>query len=534
LALAAAGGRLETHVFIDERSASFAALGCARATGKPAVLVCTSGTATANFFPAVQEAHHGRVPLLVLTADRPPELRHTGANQTIDQVKLYGDAVRWFVEVGVPDEATPPSYWRSLAGRAWARAVGSPPGPVHLNLSFREPLVGAPDDPLPEPYPGRADGAPWTRVDAGPAVLDGRKLEHLAERLGRAGRGAIVAGAGLDDGGGLVRLAERLGWPLLADPLSNARYGSSAISTYDGLLRVETFADSHTPDLVVRAGALGISKSLKSFVAGAPEQILIDPDGWWLDPDRSVNEVVTAGTSDLADALCDILPPSPSSEWLEDWLAAEGRARSALDEALSQGSLTEPRVARDLIAAISEGSDLVVAASMPFRDVEAFGAPRSGIRFLGNRGANGIDGFIGTCVGAATTSGRPTFALSGDLSLLHDQDALIGARERKVDLTIVVIDNDGGGIFSFLPQAALPEHFEKVFGTPHGLDLADLARLYGVNHERIESPGDLQSSARRAPQGVTIVEVRTDRADNVEVHRRLNHAIRATVSSPDP
>jgi hypothetical protein len=168
-------------------------------------------------------------------------------------------------------------------------------------------------------------------------------------------------------------------------------------------------------------------------------------------------------------------------------------------------------VARDLIAAISEGSDLVVAASMPFRDVEAFGAPRSGIRFLGNRGANGIDGFIGTCVGAATTSGRPTFALSGDLSLLHDQDALIGARERKVDLTIVVIDNDGGGIFSFLPQAALPEHFEKVFGTPHGLDLADLARLYGVNHERIESPGDLQSSARRAPQGVTIVEVRTDR-----------------------
>ena len=509
---------------LDERSAAFIALGIGRATGVPSVVLSTSGTAAANFFPAVQEASLGRVPLLVLTADRPPELRDTGANQAIDQIKLYGAAVRWFAEVGAP-EALPTSvpYWRSTAARAVAESTGSPPGPVHLNLAFREPLVPlGPETEAPLELEGRPDGAPWTEFAAGRRTFDSEALEGILEDLSDA-RGLVVAGAGSFPDVPALQFAERLGWPLLADPLSNLRSDERVVSTYDSLLRHRSFSDSHRPEVVLRIGALGISKALAVLLARCDYQILVDADGAWLDPDRSVALIVSADPRDFFEQLMkeDLRPADPG--WLEGWRSADRIARETVDTELDGGGLSEPRVARDVVAALPDGSSLLVGASMPFRDVEWFSAPRTGVRFFGNRGVNGIDGFVSTALGIAHASEGPMYGLCGDLSLLHDQNGFMTAARYEGDLTFVVVNNDGGGIFSFLPQAQLPEHFEVLFGTPQGIDFAKFAALHDCVHVLATTPEELTTALK--PAGVQLVEVRTDRAENVRVHKALNEAV---------
>ncbi|HWH33331.1 MAG TPA: 2-succinyl-5-enolpyruvyl-6-hydroxy-3-cyclohexene-1-carboxylic-acid synthase, partial [Egibacteraceae bacterium] len=521
-----ADGRVRLHVRVDERSAAFLALGLAKASGRPAAVLCTSGTAAANFHPAVLEAHESRVPLLVLTADRPPELRGTGANQTTDQVKLYGQAVRWFCEVGVPEaRAGMVAYWRATACRAWAEAAGSPAGPVHLNVALREPLTPEPGDAeFPEPLDGRADGAPWVAVESRTTVPDADLVEDLAARAASVMRGALVVGETSADPYELVAFADRLGWPVIAEAHSGARQGPSAVAMYHHLLSDPSFADAHRPDFVVRVGRTGLSRPLEAWLRTAGWHTLIDRDAAWLDPGRSVSEIIVAEPGQLLGmvgaALADLESDDGVEDWNASWGAADRRARDAVNQALDAEGLTEPRVARDVAASLPPGATLVVGSSMPIRDLDQTMAPRGDVRVLANRGVSGIDGFVSTAVGVALAAG-PAVALCGDLSLLHDANGLLGA---DADLTLVVVNNDGGGIFSFLPQARHPDGFERLFGTPHGADLEALARAYGAAYTRVTAPGELRDLVA-APRGVRLAEVRTDRAANVALHQRLRDAV---------
>ena len=515
---------IRLHICIDERSAAFMAFGIARESTQPAIVLSTSGSATANFHPAIVEADASRIPMIVVTADRPPELRGTGANQTIDQVKMYGNAVRWFCELGVPEEREgAPPYWRSVACRAYAEAVGGPRGPVHLNVPMREPLVPE-GDGYPFDLSGRPDGKRWTRVSRPRAIPPPEVMSSLAGKIASTERGLVVAGDGpvVPE---VAAFAERAGYPLLAEPLSNLRYGAAAIGSYDAMLR-SSWAQDRKPDIVVRVGRVAVSKSLARFLGPDVTQILIDPDGAWLDPARTTSWIIAA---DAAEVVSDLGNRGLDSDWAREWLEADAKTRVALDATLdADEEPSEPRVARDLVASVPDGSRLVVASSMPVRDLDSFMAPRTGITVFGNRGASGIDGFVSTTLGIASASDAPTFALAGDLSMLHDQNGLLGANDRGLDCTFVVLNNDGGGIFSFLPQARFPEHFERVFGTPHGINFERFAALYEVDYQRVEKAGELAAALDGG--GVRLVEVRTDRVANVKIHRRAWSAVEAALT----
>ena len=518
-----ADDRIVVHVFLDERSASFCALGIGRATGVPAVVVTTSGTAAAECHAAVLEASHGRVPLLVCTADRPPELQGVGAPQTVDQVGLYGRAVRWAAEPGVPDPATA-GTWRSLGSRAVAEATGARPGPVHLDLAFRDPLVGEPGD-LP---PGREDGAPWHRI--WPLRWPG-SVEAVAATL-RSPRGLIVAGAGASRAG-VAQLAQATGWPVLADPLSGCRV-PGAVSAFDPILRVRAFAEAHRPDVVVRVGALPASKVLGEWLASAGARVvLLERAGAFLDPDRLAADIVPGGVAVLAD-LARRLEGIGDPSWGAAWQTADDAAQGAIARVLAgREEVTEPAVARSLLAALPDGATLVVSSSMPVRDLEWYAAARDGVRVVANRGANGIDGVVSTAVGVALATGGPTALLIGDLALLHDTGGLLGLAERGVDLAIVVIDNRGGGIFSFLPQArSLPApRFERLLATPHEVDLPSLVAVYGLPALRVHDADGLVPALTAAVHtpGPLVVVAPTDRAANVAVHDELHAAVATAV-----
>jgi len=512
LALAlAADDRVALHVHHDERSGSFLALGLAAATRRPVAVLVTSGTAVVQLHAAVVEADLAGVPLLVCTADRPPELRHVAAPQTVDQDHLFGRSVRWFVDAGVP-EALAAGTWRSLAARAWASATAAWPGPVQVNLPFREPLVGRAGT-LP---PARADG-PWHR-----RVAAGREAPVLDGSVASA-RGVVVAGRGVAEPDAVVALAEDLGWPLLADPTSGCR-GRSSVAAFDALLRTP-FADRVRPDVVIRVGGLPASKVLGQWLGScAAHEVVVAPSPWWPDPART------------AALLLDEVPVAPAGhrpvpEWRAAWAAADELAQAAIDGVLAGEPLSEPGVARHLTATLPPGAALVASSSMPVRDVEWFGVPRPDLRVLSNRGANGIDGVVSTAVGVAAAGIRTTL-LIGDVAFLHDSNGLLGLADRGLDLTVVVLDNDGGGIFSFLPQRDQlpPERFERLFGTPHGLDLVALSRAYGVEAEAVTSVDQL---AWRP--GCRVLVVPGDRDGNVALHRRLDQAVLDAVigASPD-
>jgi 2-succinyl-5-enolpyruvyl-6-hydroxy-3-cyclohexene-1-carboxylate synthase len=516
LALHAASraGRLGLHVRIDERSAAFLALGLAKQSGRPVAVVCTSGTAAANFHPAVVEAHEAGVPLMVLTADRPPELRGTGANQTIDQVKLYGAAVRWHCEVGAPeDRPGMVAYWRSLASRAWAAARAPDPGPVHLNVAFREPLIPAGDDePWCEPLDGDLTGA-WTKVRA---ATPGSVLHVPPTR-----RGVLVVGDGAVNVKRYVAAASMAGWPVLSEPTGNARYGDHAMSSFHFLLGVPEFVERHRPEVIVTLGKPGLSRPLLSFLRRADEHIVVAPAlARWPDPVRSATQVAQEA---------EIPVVAGDDAWLKSWRAADDAAAAAVDAVLDGAAeVTEPRLARDLVAVLPGRALLLAASSMPIRDLDQVMRPRRGVRIIANRGASGIDGLVSTAIGAALAHAGPAYALLGDLAFLHDQNGLVlGPEDARPDLAIVVVNNSGGGIFSLLPQAALPGPFERVFGTPHQVDLAHLAAAHGLPYTRVETMGELPKAL--AGEGLRLVEARTDRAANAALHARLREAAHASV-----
>jgi 2-succinyl-5-enolpyruvyl-6-hydroxy-3-cyclohexene-1-carboxylate synthase len=545
----AEGGDLRLHVRIDERSAAYLALGLAKASGRPAAVLCTSGTAAASFHPAVIEASESCVPLLVLTADRPPELRGTGANQAIDQIKLYGDAVRWFAEAGVPeDRPGQVGYWRSLACRAWgsaAGAAGGAAGPVHLNLAFRDPLV--PDGDLAAPD-GRPGGAPWIRF-AAPAAAPADPPGAL--ELPWAERGLVVAGDGYRDATPLLALAAAAGWPVLAEPSSGARRGPDALSAYQYLLATPGFMAAHRPDVIVTAGRPGLSRAQTALlrgVAGPHEPgfrhvVIPTQPGRWDDPARTATDVAAAVR--LAPGSAPSRAPGQPTDWQRAWRDADAAARRAADAVLdaepgpAEPALSEPRLARDLAAALPDGALLWAASSLPIRDLDQQMAPRTGLRVLASRGASGIDGTTSAAIGAAlahqAAGGGPAVALIGDLALLHDSAGLFtGPDEPRPDLCLVVVNNDGGGIFSTLEQASFPGSFERVFGTPHGAGVAQLAAAAQLPYQGIGRPAELAGAL--AGSGLRVVEVRTSRDAGAALRGRLQQAVASAlaVSPPAP
>jgi 2-succinyl-5-enolpyruvyl-6-hydroxy-3-cyclohexene-1-carboxylate synthase len=500
---------LATWSHVDERVAGFFALGVAKHSGRPAAVACTSGTAAAHYLPAVIEAHEARVPLIVLTADRPPELREVGAGQTIDQLKLYADAAKWFFEVGTHPATTERLRWiRQLAFRAYETAVSGRPGAVHLNFALREPLVL--DGPLP---PADEAGEPARRVRAR------RTPAPPAVELEVGERAIVVAGRherhdGLADA--LAAAAAALGAPLLADPLSGARRGPAAVAHYDALLRDAGFADGHRPDMVVRVGDLPTSKPLRQWLAGldSAHQVAFDPEGAWQDPAAAVAEVLDADPAAWARSVA--LPPRRSA-WLDGWRDADAAAAEAIAATLGE-EISEPGVARALAALPGEVT-VFTASSMPVRDVEGFwpvsAAPP---RVLAHRGANGIDGTLAAAFGAAAAGGRVVVHL-GDVALAHDLGALLSASRLSLALTVVLVDNGGGGIFDFLPVATQTDVYEEHVATPTGLDAERVAALFGLDYERVDELGAI----REAPG--TLLHVRTDRAENLALHRRLQEAV---------
>jgi 2-succinyl-5-enolpyruvyl-6-hydroxy-3-cyclohexene-1-carboxylate synthase len=519
--------RIRCWSHVDERCAAFFALGAAKASGAPVAVTCTSGTAAANFTPAVIEAHEARVPLIVLTADRPPELRDVGAGQAIDQLKLYGDAARWFFELDL-SEATPDRlrWMRTLACRAYWTSLSDRPGPVHLNLPLREPLVL--DEELPPDDTGRESGRPYVDFDQ-PRGLAGSPGRHPF------GRVVIVAGRQERDPEAAERLdhfASQARIPVLADPLSGARRGSGAIAHYDLLLREPAFADAHRPEFVIRVGDLPTSKPLRQWLASLQTaQISLDPEGAWHDPDAVVGLRVRASSTALLDALAQGEIEPAESDWLASWRAADDAADRAIDASLGP-ALSEPLVARRLGEWLPPEATLFAASSMPIRDLESFLGVRSDSpRVLSNRGANGIDGTVSCAFGAAAAGDGPVVLLIGDVALAHDIGGLLAARRLELALTIVLLNNDGGGIFHFLPVASQTDAFEEHVATPHGLDFSIAAALYGCDYARPADAEDLRMTLERAlgGSGTTIVEIRTDRHENVALHRRIADAVRSSL-----
>ena len=522
LAAAEAAGRLRLHVRIDERTAAFLALGLARASGRPVPVLTTSGTATAHLHAAVLEAAHSGVPLLALTADRPPELRGTGANQTVDQPGLYGGAVRWAVDVGVPEagrEEPQNRYWRSLVSRALAVARGDlsgDPGPVHLNLALREPLLpdGEPPATLDRPWAGRPGGAPWTAV---PAAPEPAPLSTVARP-----RTLVVAGDGAPDGG---RHAAGLGLPVVAEP-SSGLWTGEALRGGVLLLGSPDWLAAHRPERVVVVGRPTLSRPVAALLADPAVDVeTVTGTPRWADAGRS-SGAVRLGSRAPAEG-----GGPADGGWLAGWRSAADRVGTAVDAELdAMPGLTAARLARDVVAALPAGALFVLGSSTPVRDVDRLAVPRGDVRVLANRGVAGIDGTVSTAVGAALVHGGPAFALMGDLTFLHDLTGLlVGEGEPVPDLTVVVPDNDGGGIFAQL-EPGRPEHsagYRRVFGTPHGRDLVAVAASLGWAASRVTSPDELGPALSAG--GPRVVVVRTDQRAEAALATRLREVAAAAL-----
>jgi 2-succinyl-5-enolpyruvyl-6-hydroxy-3-cyclohexene-1-carboxylate synthase len=552
--------RLWMH--LDERSAAFFALGLAKALRQSVALVCTSGTAAANFLPAVVEAFYARVPLVVLTADRPHELRDAGAPQTIDQIRLFGSHVKWFVDLAEP-EATPDQlrYVRTVACRAVATAQRGPAGPVHLNCPYREPLI---------PVPGaeralsdqRPDGRPYVAVTPGLRLPDTGLVTALAADLQATRRGLIVCGPQDDPAlaQAVTKLAGALGYPILADPLSGVRHGrhdrTLVLDCYDAFLRDSAFVERFAPQVVLRFGAMPTSKPVLLYLQRhhGCRQIVVDGDGGWNEPTLLATDVIHAdgrllcealvaamsgpreqraadqggtfsASSEAAESSADQRPAADQSAWVAVWRAADQLAREAIATRLAVlDELFEGKVFAELAELLPAGTVLYTGNSMPVRDLDTFfpGGERPA-RILANRGANGIDGVVSSALGASAAAAEPVVLVIGDLSFYHDSNGLLAAMRHRLNLTIVLLNNDGGGIFSFLPQAAHPEHFETLFGTPHGLDFRPLAEMYGARFTRVATWDAFRAAVRGgiAAGGLCVVEVPTKRDRNVTLHREL-------------
>ena len=542
IAALAANERARNLVHFDERGTAFAALGYARATGRPAAWITTSGTAVANGLPAVVEAAIDGVPMILLTADRPPELRQTGANQTIDQPDIFGDYVRWRFDLPAPDAAIDPAMVLTTVDQTVYRARRAPSGPVHLNLMFREPFLPEDgDEPLAAPVRWRESDEPYTRYAATRPAVDLDEVERLREELRPVKKGLVVAGRlpSRKQGEAALQLAESLGWPLLPDVGSQIRLGTHADSLvphYDALLASERFEEAHAPEAVLHVGGRAVSRRLEQFLAGShPDPyVVVRENPFRLDPGHRVTHSVEADVLELCAALAKVAggDARADSSWTESWRKASERVDGYLDRASAEAKeLNEPLVARLISQQIPEEHAFVVASSMPVRDLDTYAATDGAcVPVAANRGASGIDGTVATAVGFARGSGRPLTLLIGDLALLHDLNSL--AMLRGLPVVVVVLNNDGGAIFSFLPIARHKTFFEPYFGTPHGVSFEHAAAMFDLEYENPRTVPEFVETYRAAcaQDAPTLIEVRTDREENVALHRRLLEELSAEVS----
>jgi len=539
---------MRVWTLIDERSAAFFGLGLAKAIRAPVAMLSTSGTAAANFFPAVIEARYGRTPLVVLTADRPHELRDTGANQTIDQIRLYGAHVKWFVDMALPEASDAAlRVVRAIACQAVAAALDGPPGPVHLNVPLREPLVPSPrPGELPpvgerhrEAWEGRDAGRPYVATGRAPRTPSLEAARALARDLRSAPHGVVICGPQDDPAfpDAVTKLAAAFQFPVLADPLSQVRCGphnrSFVIDAYDAMLRVPAIAGGLAPDVIVRFGGTPASRPLADYLTrhGGARQVVVDESPMWTDPPRLAAEVVQANARLTCEAVLAATPVGVArdSEWASRWQRLSARATQAIRDRLAP--LAEPfegKVFARLSEALPDGATLYVGNSMAVRDLESFfsGTSRR-LRFAGNRGASGIDGVVSSALGFAAAGGGPVVLVLGDLAFYHDMNGLLAAKLHRLEATILVLNNDGGGIFSFMPQAAYPEYFQQLFGTPIGLDFHHAADMYDASFARVDAWASFDDAIGRgvASHGLSIVEMRTDRARNVDLHRQVWAAV---------
>ncbi|MCH8160849.1 MAG: 2-succinyl-5-enolpyruvyl-6-hydroxy-3-cyclohexene-1-carboxylic-acid synthase [Chloroflexi bacterium] len=551
------GVRVWTH--LDERSAAFFALGMAKSLREPVAMLSTSGTAAVNFAPAVVEAYFARVPLIVLTADRPPELRDVGSNQTIDQVRLFGSHVKWSIDMMLP-ETSPEAlrYARAVACRAPAIARADAAGPVHINFPFREPLIPAADGlsserngtDIAEPAPF-AQPVPFTKIEDVSRHPEPTSLAPLASELLRMERGLIICGPQDDHGfpEAVARLADELNVPILADALSQVRcgphHGPLIIDAYDAFLRSDDISRSLAPQLLLRFGAAPTSKPLLLYLQrhAASRQVLIDSGDGWRDPALTADQQIRSDPRLFCEALSEALrsseptrPEREASDWTARWQEMNRNARAALTRRLEEeDGCSEPGVFGELASLLPAGTTLFAGNSMPVRDLDTFfGGSTLPLRFLANRGASGIDGVVSSALGASAVSSEPLVLVIGDLSFYHDMNGLLAAKRHDLNATIVLLNNDGGGIFSFLPQAEQSEHFEELFGTPHGLDFRHAAEMYGLAYRRVEGPDQFRASVRESigAPGVHLIEVRTDRRANALLHEKLWEAASSAARAP--
>ncbi len=532
---------IKVYSHIDERSAAFFALGLALAGDRPVALVCSSGTATANFYPAIIEAHYSRVPLLVLTADRPPELRETGANQTVDQVKLYGDHVRWAVDVTLP-EAQPAAVTlrsiRTLAARAYAVANGTAngiaKGAVHLNFPFRKPLepIPVPSDDTRVPA-GRVDAKPFTRITRGELLSSADQLETLVNVIRQAKRGAFYVGsrAGDNVAAGLIPLAESVQFPIFADALSNVRFALETKDSawvfggHDTFLRADKTLPS--PDVVIQIGGMPTSQALDDWLNTDTTEYraLISAHGMWTDPNHRIDDFIVTDPVELIGTLAQTLDDvefERDTNWIERVRANEGAVWDAVDQE-ADGDYFDGMIVADVIDLLPRNAVVFVANSLPVRHLEQFARPNAkGITVYCNRGASGIDGTVSSALGvAAANRNRPLALITGDLAFYHDMNGLLAIKRCGVNFTSVVINNDGGGIFYRLPVNQFDPPFTELFVTPHGMTFEGAAMQYGLDYTRVSDRAAFRTAFAQALQAQisqdksTILEVPTDfRADD--------------------
>jgi len=530
---------------VDERGTAFGALGWGRAAGTPAAWITTSGTAVANGFPATVEASVDGVPMVLLTADRPPELRDTGANQTIDQVKIFGDYVRYQVDVPVPTASIDPAYVLTTVDQAVHRAQRGPPGPVHLNCSFRKPLEPVGEgvaDPHPEPVEAWADGdTPFTSYPTPHAQPSFAALDALADRLDDVDRGLVVAGRLRTDAEARAvrRLCDRVGWPVVPDLTSRLRLGRQAPLTVphaDLVLTNDRARRRLRPDAVLHVGGRVVSKRLRLFLREAAPSLraVVRPSPARVDPDHRVTHHFEAAVEPFVDEMIGRLGERERTAWSAAWTTAGDRVATVLDDHLTTDELTEPALAALLTRHVPPTHTLVTGNSMPVRDVNRHastdGPP---VPAYANRGASGIDGTVATAAGIARGHDAPVTLLIGDLALWHDLNSLALLREQPV--VVVVVNNDGGGIFHFLPIREHESVFEPYFTTPQGRTFEEVAATFGLPYTQPDGPGAFRAAYQEActRAGPSLIEVQTDREANRSVHDRIERRVAEEVGALD-
>lgn len=529
---------LNLHIHIDERSAAFFALGIAKASNRPVAMLCTSGTAAANYFPAIVEAKYARVPLIVLTADRPHELREVGAPQAIDQIHLYGKHVKWFADMALPEKSDEMiRYARTVCARAVAISTQAPSGPVHLNFPFREPLIPQLDEKLFQ-LTERPKG--YINVQNGDLTINNHAMEEIAKKLNGYNKGIIVCGNIVDEqfAEAVTSLAATLKFPILADPLSQLRSGKHSseyiIESYDTFLRNDDAKSFLKPEVILRFGAMPVSKALTNFLKEnhGVDQYVIDGGGGWRDPAAISTDMIFCNETIFCETLLKNTETKSLTGFFDNWKEINERTKESMLHIRDSSVLSESKLFYQLADTLPEGATLFVGNSMPIRDLDSFFLSNDkSIKVMGNRGANGIDGTVSTALGAAMYS-KPLYLVLGDLTFFHDLNGLIAAKLYQIDIHIILINNNGGGIFSLLSQAEYPKNFELLFGTPLNIDFEHAIRMFDGNFTRItdwEQFANVMNTSTET-KGINVYEIVTKRDENSAEHRKFWSSVSQEIS----